>query len=142
MAKFEELFVNWALGALIVFSILSFAIIVQEDNNANEKLIDNTLLNGSFTQLQSDLEGMRSQSQSQREAFEEEKPTAGFGSLVLFSVVSSGKVFTGITIGTFNVLIRLPMVLFGVDPIISSVLSTILIVMIILGLWLLYKLGG
>ncbi len=142
MVKFEDLFVNYALAGLLVLSIFFFCITLQLDNNAKEIITDNTLLNESFGELQEDLSGMRSISQTQRELFEEEKPTTGFGTLVLFSIVSSGKVFTGMTIGTFNVLIKLPMVLFGIDPIISSVLSTILVVVIILGLWYLYKLGG
>lgn len=142
MVKFENLFVNYALAGLLVLSIFFFSITLQIDNNADEILTENTLINDSFGQLQTDLGGMRDSAQTQKELFEEEKPTTGFGSLILFSIVSSGKVFTGMTIGTFNVLIKLPMVLFGVDPIISSVLSTILIMVIILGLWYLYKLGG
>lgn len=142
MVKFEELFVNFALGTLLILSIFAFGIQLQADNNAQESIRDNTLLNSSFGQLQQDLGGMRDQAQTQRELFEQETPTTGFGSLILFSVVSSGKVFTGITVGSFNVLVKLPMILFGVDPIVSSVLSAILGVLIILGLWFVYKLGG
>ena len=142
MVKFETLFVNYALAGLLILSILFFSLTLQQDNNADEVITENTLLNSSFRELEEDLGGMRDQAQTQREAFEEEKPTTGFGSLIFFSIVSSGKVFTGMTIGTFNVLIKLPMVLFGIDPIVSSILSTILIVVLILGLWYLYKLGG
>ena len=142
MAKFESLFVNYALGGLLVLGILFFSLTLQQDNNAEELITDNTLLNESFGNLQDDLGGMRNKAQTQRELFEEEKPTTGFGSLILFSIVSSGKVFTGMTFGIFNILIKLPMILFGANPIISSVLSTILIVVFILGLWVLYKLGG
>lgn len=142
MAKFEELFINFTLAGLLVLSILFFSLTLQQDNNAEELITDSMLLNESFGKLQGDLGSMRDKAQTQRELFEEEKPTTGFGTLILFSIVSSGKVFTGMTFGIFNVLIKLPMVLFGVDPIISSVLSTILIVVFILGLWILYKLGG
>ena len=45
-------------------------------------------------------------------------------------------------IGTFNTLIKLPMVILGVDPIVSSVIGTMLILTIIIGLWIVYKLGG
>ncbi len=142
MGKFEELFISFALGTLLIVSLFAFGFTLQTDNNADETLRNNSLLNSSFGQLQDNLGGMRDQSQTQRELFEEETPTAGFGSLILFSIVSSGKVFTGITIGAFNILIKLPMVLFGVDPIVSSVLSTILIVVLLIGAWVLIKLGG
>ena len=42
----------------------------------------------------------------------------------------------------FNLLIKLPTIVFGLDPVISAVLSTIIIISFILGLWVLYKLGG
>lgn len=142
MVKFEKTFVNYALGGLLILSILAFVIGFQNDTNVSERIIDEPLLNDSFIQLSESLSSSGSQSQTQRELFETEKPTAGFGSLILFSIVSSGKVFTGIVIGTFNVLIKLPMILFGIDPIISSILSAVLLVSIILGLWSLYKLGG
>ncbi len=142
MASFEILFKNYALAGLLIFALLAFVIGFQEDNDAPQKLIEDPLLNGSFSDLSDTLSVMRDKSQSQRELFEKEPPTAGFGSLILFSIVSSGKVFTGITIGLFNVLFKLPTIVFGLDPIVSSVLSTILIISVILGLWSLYKLGG
>lgn len=142
MAKFEELFVNFAFASLLILGIVLFGSILQTDNNANETIMDNTLFNDTFSTLKSDLEGFSSQAQTQRTLFETEKPTTGFGSLILFSIVSSGKVFTGMTIGSFNLLIKLPTILFGLDPVITSILSTVLIVVILLGLWVLYKLGG
>ncbi len=142
MVKFETLFINFALTGLLVVSILAFGFGFQSDNNASETIFNNTLVNDSFSQLMNDLGGMRDQSQTQKELFETEKPTAGFGSLILFSIVSSGKVFTGITIGLFNIFIKLPMVLFGVNQVVASVLSTIMIVVVILGIWVVIKLGG
>ncbi len=142
MAKFEKTFVNYALGALILISLFAFIVTIQEDNNVTDGIIEVEIINETFSQLKDDLGSGRDTSQSQLELFQKEEPTIGFGSLILFSVVSSGKVFTGIIIGTFNLLIKLPMVIFGVDPVISAVLSTILIIGFILGLWVLYKLGG
>ena len=142
MVKFETTFVNYALGGLLIFGILAMVIGFQNDNNSPEKISDIPLLNDSFNNLSNDLAGFNTQAQSQRELFETERPTSGFGSLILFSIVSGGKVFTGMTIGVFNLLIRLPATFFGISPIIVSVLSTILIVIVILGLWSLYKLGG
>ncbi len=142
MAKFETTFVNYALGALILISLFAFIVTIQEDNNVSDGIIEVEIINTTFSQLKTDLGASRDLSQNQLELFQKEEPTIGFGSLILFSVVSSGKVFTGIIIGTFNLLIKLPMVIFGIDPVISSILSTILIIGFILGLWILYKLGG
>ena len=142
MVKFESLFVSFALAALLIIGIFSFGIIVQEDNDADEKIIDVPILNNTFNSLKSDLNNSQPKSQNQLNIFETEEPKTGFGSLLFFSIVSSGKTFTGIIIGTFNLLIKLPTIVFGLDPVISAVLSTIIIISFILGLWVLYKLGG
>ncbi len=60
MAKFEKLFVNYALLGLLILSLLAFGFTLQTNNNASETIKDNTLLNESFGQLQTDLGGMRS----------------------------------------------------------------------------------
>ncbi|KKM84192.1 hypothetical protein LCGC14_1301750, partial [marine sediment metagenome] len=58
MVKFEELFIQFALGTLLIVSIFAFGISLQSDNNATETIRNNTLLNSSFGQLQEDLGGM------------------------------------------------------------------------------------
>lgn len=141
MGTFSELFTNFAFIGLIILAIFSFVILFQDENNAEEQMIDNSLMNETYSQLREDLTGYRDQSQTQKTLFEIENPTAGFGTILLFSIVSSGKVFNSMIIGTFNVLIKLPAVFLGVDPAVISVLSTMLIISIILGLWILYKLG-
>lgn len=142
MANFEQTFRGYALAGLMVVCIIAFGITLQADNPTSENLVEIPIINNSFNDLRVNLEGTRDQAQSRLEGFEKEEPTVGFGSLILFSIVSFGKVFTGIIIGTFNIVIAAPMIFFGIDPVISAVLSTLLIVSFITGLWVLYKLGG
>ena len=142
MARFYDLFMNWMLIGLVVVSLLSFGVLLQEDNNVDDKFIDNSLMNETFGSLKTNLVGYESQSQAQKTLFESENPTSGFGTILLFSIVSTGKVFNSMIMGTFNALIKLPTVILGVDPIILSVLGTMLILTIIIGLWIVYKLGG
>lgn len=142
MATFGKTFNNFALLGLIIFGILAFVITLQVDNNASDQLRSNKLINSTYSDLETNLGDMRNQTQNQREIFESESPTVTFGSLILFSVVSSGKVFTSMVVGVFNIIINLPVVLFGVDSVVISVLSAIFLVGIIIALWVLYKLGG
>ena len=104
--------------------------------------MENSLMNDTYGKLRTDLGGLRDKSQAQKTLFESENPTSGFGTILLFSIVSTGKVFNGMIIGTFNTLIKLPIVFLGLDPIIVSIISTMLILTIIIGLWVVYKLGG
>ena len=142
MAKFYDLFINWMLIGLVVLSMFAFGIFFQQDNSVEEPFIDNSLMNETYNKLQTDLGELRDQSQAQKTLFESENPTSGFGTILLFSIVSTGKVFNSMIIGTFNTLIKLPVVILGLDPVIISVLSTMLILTIIIGLWIVYKLGG
>ena len=142
MAKFTDIFFSFMLVGLVVLSMFAFTSFFQEDNNVENPFIENTLMNDTYGSLQTDLGDLRDQSQTQKTLFESENPTSGFGTILLFSIVSTGKVFNGMIIGVFNTLIKLPVVILGLDPIIVSVLSTMLILSIIIGLWVVYKLGG
>ncbi len=142
MAKFYELFVNFMLVGLVVLSLFAFSVFFQQENNVEDPFIQNTLMNNTYNNLYDSLNNLREESQAQKTLFESENPTGGFGTILLFSIVSSGKVFNGMVVGVFNTLIKLPVVILGIDPVIVSVLSTILIITIIVGLWIIYKLGG
>lgn len=142
MVKFQELFINFMIIGLVVVSLFAFMVSFQEENDVSEKVIENSLMNETYGNLRIDLGNLRNESQAQKTLFESENPTGGFGTILLFSIVSSGKVFNGMVIGLFNTIIKLPVVFLGLDPIIVSVLSTMLILTIIIALWVLYKLGG
>ena len=45
-------------------------------------------------------------------------------------------------VGVINILITLPVVFLGLDKIVVSILMTVLGIIIIFGLWAVYKLGG
>lgn len=142
MANFYEYFIKWALVGLVFVSLFAWIIGVQDENDASEKIVNERLINNTFSGIRSDLISYREDAQTQKGLFETETPTQGFGSILLYSVVSAGKVFNGMTIGLFNSMIQLPVVYLGLDPVTASVISIIIIVTIIITLWILYKLGG
>lgn len=142
MAKFDEMMINFLMVGLVVLGIFAFGIGFQSENDINNKFIDDPLMNSTFASLENDLAGLRDTSQDQRTVFESEKPTEGIGTILLFSIVKSGQVFNNMIVGVFNLLIRLPVSVLGVSESVASVLSTIVIILGMLGLWAIYKLGG
>ena len=140
--KFFDLFKNYMFVGLMIFSLLTFFIIVQSDNNATDPIVEDPILNNTYSDLETTLGGLRNQSQAQKELFEGENPTTGIGSILLFSILSAGKVFNGMIIAVFNTLLKFPVIILGFDPILISVLGALLIASIIFGLWAVYKLGG
>lgn len=142
MAQFSELFTNFMFIGLLVLSVFAFGSLFQTENSVTDKFTNNTLIANTYTDLESDLGNLRGESDKQKDLFEEENPTTGFGTILLFSIVSSGKVFGSMTVGLFNTIVKLPVVFLGVDQVIVSVISTLLIFSIIIGLWIIYKLGS
>jgi hypothetical protein len=143
MAKsFESLFLTFILVGVMVLSILAFSITFQSENQVSDPFTQNEFINRSYSDLESDLNEYSTTSQLQKTLFERETPTAGFGTLILFSIISAGKVFNGMVVGVFNILIGLPVSILGADAVLVSVFGTVLIIIIIIGLWRLYKLGG
>jgi len=142
MAKFFNLFLSFMLIGLVIFSLFAFSTSFQEENDVEDPFIENSVMNSTFFGLRTNLDELRGKSQAQKTLFESENPTSGFGTILLFSIVSTGKVFNGMVVAVFNTIIKLPVTFLGMDPIVVSVISAILILSIIIGLWVLYKLGG
>lgn len=139
--NFRKLWINYALIGLFVFLFLSFIVIFQTDNSQSETILENPLLNRTYQGLQTNLSTFGSTAQGQKGTFEAETPTESFGSLIIFAIVSSGKIFSGMLIAIFNLLIFLPASVLGVSPVVTSVMSSILIITIIFLLWRAYKQG-
>ncbi len=137
---FKGVFTNIVISALFVFAMMSFIIIVQTDNNASEKITDNELINSSYGHLSGNLTSVQSTSQASLDSFGENPPSSiQLGDLDVGSVVAPTKLFRGMSIGTYNILIKLPMVLLGVSPIVASVISSIIILLLIIGICAIWK---
>jgi len=142
MATFLELFMKYMFVGVIVLSLFSFIVLFQSENAVSDAFADNELINSTFNDLKTNLGGLEAQTQVQKDLFETEDPKTGFGSLILKSIVSSGKVFNSMIVGVINILITLPVVFLGLDKLIVSIIMTVLGILIIFGLWTVYKLGG
>lgn len=133
---------NFMMTALLVMSLFSFTVITQEENNAVDPIKNNELFNSSFNNLIESIESSTSQAQDKYDVFNSEDPTPGFGSIVLFGIVSVGKTFSSIVFGTFGAIIKFPLVVFGIPQTVYNIILVLLIITVIVGVWLLYKLGG
>ena len=140
--KFYDLFFNFMIVGLIIFGMFGFIVSFQSENSVENKFIDDSAINESYGDLISTLDEVGEESEQQKALFDAENPTSGFGTLLLFSVVSTGRVFNSMVIAVFNTIIKLPATFLGLDAAVFSILSALLIASIIIGLWMLYKLGG
>lgn len=140
--SFQETFYNFMFLAIVVLGLLSFTFIIQGDNDAAQPLAENSLFNETATRLGNNLTNAENSSQIQQGIFSDENPRSGFGSIVLFGIVSAGKTFTSLIYDVFGAIFRLPMLILGIDSQIVSTIISILVITLIIGVWIVYKLGG
>ena len=142
MAKIEKLFIGFALVGLFTLAIISFGALLQQDNDVEDSILQNDFINTTFNDLTIKLGGSKDAMGEGLSAFENETATQGVLSLIFRSIPTTGKIIRGIITGVFGVLIVLPAQLLGVSTVVVGVIEAILLVLIVLGLWRLYKLGG
>ncbi len=136
---FKKIVGSMMFFSLLVFCVLSFVIDTQDLNNSPEKIIDNSLINKTFIALGGNLSDAQSGSQTSSDIFGEITPEQEIGVLDVTSVISPTRIFKTITIGLFNSLILLPSQILGINPIVFSSISSILLLLIIIGIWAIWK---
>lgn len=142
MVKFQDIVGNFVFLGIFILAGMAFIIIVQSDNNATQPIINDPLLNESYSELQSNLESLEDTSQVQYGQFTEETPQPGFTSIVLFGIVSAGKTFGNVAISTFTIIIKLPLHVLGLPNTLFATIAVWLAVVLIVAAWVLYKVGG
>ena len=142
VASFRNTFITFALIGIFAFASMSFIVTTQLDNNVNNTILENEVINKTFTDFETDLSDFSSKTQTQKESFESEIPERGFGSLIVFAIVGVGQRFTGMITGVYNIFIVLPASILGISPVVISVITAILVVSLILLIWRVYRSGA
>ena len=142
MVAFLDLFMKFMFIGMVILSLFSFIVLFQSENNVSDPFAENDLINSTFSDLTTKIGELEGQTQDQKDLFEKEPPLVGFGSLILKTIVSSGNVFNSMIVGVFNIIFILPVVFLGLDKLVVSAIMTVLGIIIVFGLWSVYKLGG
>ena len=136
---FKKTFIAFALLGLVILGIMSFAIQFQKDNDSPERLTDNQIINNTYSDLLGNLSNSENSAKEQDTVFGNVTPTQSYGEVEITSIVSPTKAFKSMILGTYNILIKLPSQILGVSPVVSAILSAILILLLIVGIWAIYK---
>ena len=140
--SFREVFITFALIGVFVFAGISFIVQTQLDNDVENTILENEVINKTYTNLETDLSDFGSETQTQKESFESEIPERGFGSLIIFAIIGVGQKFTGMITGIYNIFIVLPASILGISPVVIGVFTAMLIVSLILLAWRVYRAGA
>lgn len=142
MGDFKEILGKFFLIALVCMALFNIIVSTQEENSAQSKLVDEEVFNSSFNLLKISVDDSTERAQEKYDVFISEEPKTGFGSLVLFGIVSVGRTFSNIVFGTLSAVIRLPLIVLGIPASTINLIIAWLIIVVIVAVWLLYKLGG
>ncbi len=142
MARFEKLVGTFVITALMILALTSWLVSVQDKNDAAQKIEDNAIFNDSLSGLTQVIETSNEEAESKYAVFNSEEPKTGFGSIVLFGIVSVGKSFSNIIFQFFGAIIKFPLIILGISATVYNLVLTWLIIIAIVAVWLLYKLGG
>ena len=130
-----QVFTTFTLIGIMVFSLLSFGVSIQENNGVTDNILNDEFMNRTFSGLETNLSAFKAEAQGQRENFEGEVPERGFGTLLIFSIVTVGQKFVAMIVAIFNILTVLPAQSLGIPKSIIGSLEGILLVSLILLVW-------
>jgi len=140
--KFEEIFGTFAFLGLIVLALFSVIIIVQGGNEASQPLVDNELISGTYGSLNETIGSLEGTSSTQYSLFTKETPKPGFGAIVMYTIVSIGKTFGTIIFVIFTLIIKVPLIVLGIEQTIVAMIMSFLTISVVIALWVVYKFGG
>ena len=137
--QFKNLFISVLTVGVVILCIFQFVIITQTDNNTEYLITNNTIIDDSYGGLYTNLDTAGNTANTSSDKFGDITPTQSYGIVDVTSVVSPTKLFRSLLVGTYNVLIELPVKILGVPPIIAGVIDAIIIFLVILGIWAIWR---
>lgn len=149
MAGFKGIVIALLLAGVFAFSIISFGVQMQLDNDAGFTLLNNTRINSSYTSLGSDLNRTQSVYAEQSSDFSSDQPEESRGgeSILLISIVGVLNVVGKIPVLLYDSTLGLAFdVLFGGSSntgfgIVFGIFGAILIISLVLYAWKVIRTG-
>lgn len=142
---FRGLAISTLLIGLFVFAMISFGTTLQLTNNANSTIASNEVINRSFTDMQTELEGVQAGREAERESWFRTIPVIGEISVILETIVAVGAGLITVIGSIFNITIELISVGLGIGSgsakVVFGVFTAIIIFSGILLAWSVYRSG-
>lgn len=138
----RTMFFMFTIVGLFIVATISFTGQFQLENNAEFTIYENEIINRTLGDFNTNLTNIASQTDEQKGVFDSEIPERGFGSLLIFSIVTVAQSFVTGIITTYNTLVVLPASVLGIPAIVMSVLTSILLVSVVLLVWRVIRLGS
>ena len=139
MVDFKGFFINIVVMGVVILGIMSFIIISQTNNNTENLITNNSIINNTYGNLYGNISSVQSTGDLAGQNFGNITPTQSYGIVDVTSVVSPTRLFSAFIQGTYNVLIELPIKILGVPPLVAGALDAIVALIVILGIWAIWR---
>jgi len=141
--NFKSLIITALIIGTFVFAFINFGYHFAQDNSTNISIIQNSKINESFKNISTELEATSANAiESQRKGFFSDIPLFGEITIVLKSIVGVGKIFGEVIINMWKLILGLIKDTLGISPIITKVISSVIIISVVLLAWRVYRAGS
>ncbi len=135
LKEFASGFLLLGLFALAIFTF----IFTLEDNNTKIANLDTAGID--ITALEARLNSSTGEANDYMESFSKDSPVENFFNIIFFSIIGVGKLVINSIIITFNIILGGISTILGIPPIVTSVISAIVIISLIFAAWKVYNTG-
>lgn len=136
----KQMYINIGLLGILVLGLLTFVVTTQTGNSVEIPITNNSRINEAYTDLNETLFQTQSQAQQASNVFGNTTPTQRqLGELEVNSIVATTRLGKAIVISLVNIFIKLPQVILGVSPVVAALISSIVMILLIIGVWAIWK---
>lgn len=133
----KKLVSTMGILGLFTFSMMAFIIITQTDSNIEYKITDDEFISQAYENLSINLGS--TDTESSAGSFGDVPPTEKYGEVSISSIFSITGVAKNIVYGFWNIFVKLPQNVLGVSESVITLISSILLIMLIIGIWAVWK---
>lgn len=139
MAEFKDFPINFLLAGLFIIALIGFGVGIAHNYGETDSLMKSDKID--FSRLESQVNQTSQDAQSWGNAFRSDNLFVSAGAIVLFSIWGIGKLIWTSVIALFTIFSDGATAVLGIPPIVTGVLTAILIISLIFALWRLIKAG-
>lgn len=139
--SFRTMIIGALLIAFFSLALINFGIQFADDNNLNQSIMDDSRINRTFSTLTNQLAQGENVSRTQLNATQSEAAEKPEGVFFLVSVVGAGTKYATAVVGIFNTIFSFSTTVLGIHPMVFGVAVAILVIVVALVSWQLYKTG-
>ena len=136
----KQIYITIGLLGVLLLGILTFIVTTQTENNVAVPITNNSRINEAYSDLNETLYETQLESQEASNVFGNTTPTQRqLGELEVNSIVATTRIAKSIVTGLWDIFIKLPQVILGVSPVVAALISSIITILLIIGVWAIWK---